>query len=141
MTQKQPVKRKNSKKMTVSEVLRQAKIDILRKNVLDAQSSLEQLEKEKQGLLSSDISGAKVCHKVFGDGEILSRENMSVCAKFKAGEKRFVIPNAFTDGFLTTNDKNLSSLLLQYNNVCGRIDQLQKDVSSNLVSIGLLEKK
>lgn len=141
MTQKQSIKQKNSKKMTVSEVLRQAKIDILRKNVVDAQSLLEQLEKQKQDLLCTDLSGAKVCHKVFGYGEILSRENMSVCAKFKAGEKRFVVPNAFTDGFLTTQDENLSSLLLQYNNVCDRIDQLQKDVSSNLVSIGLLEKK
>lgn len=134
------LKPRSTKKKTVSEVLREAKIQILKENVAFAKTNLLKLEEQKQSILSFNLSGVKVCHKVFGDGEILSRDNTSISALFKAGQKRFVVPNAFTDGFLTTTDKKLSDLLSQYTDLCAQIDKLNQEISSHLVTISLLEK-
>ena len=134
------LKPRNTKKKTVSEVLREAKIQILKENVAFAKNNLLELEEQKQSILCFNLSGIKVCHKVFGNGEILTQDQTSFSALFNAGQKRFVIPNAFTDGFLTTTDKKLSDVLSQYAEICSQIDKLKQDISSHQVTISLLEK-
>ena len=52
--------------------------------------------------MSSVKLGSDVVHKVFGEGKIilLDTNNMQIRVQFKKGEKVFLLPNAFTGGFL-----------------------------------------
>lgn len=53
--------------------------------------------------LSGAVIGATVMHKKFGEGKIANIDNARKYVKisFSAGEKMFVFPNCFEDGFLT----------------------------------------
>lgn len=54
--------------------------------------------------LSGVIKGTKVYHKSFGEGIItnLDKAQKHIRVKFVAGEKTFIFPNAFKNGFLIT---------------------------------------
>ena len=51
-----------------------------------------------------DILGAPVCHKQFGNGEIVGQDTRTVTVRFSSCEKTFLFPSSF-DGFLTLADK------------------------------------
>ena len=53
--------------------------------------------------LSKAIIGAVVNHKKFGDGKIINIDKLNkyITVKFDAGEKKFMFPGGFTQGFLT----------------------------------------
>lgn len=52
--------------------------------------------------LSTAVSGAKVIHKIFGEGEILNTDKKQkyVYVKFAAGQKSFIFPDSFYNGYL-----------------------------------------
>lgn len=54
--------------------------------------------------LSGVIKGTKVYHKSSGEGIItnLDKAQKHIRVKFVAGEKTFIFPNAFKNGFLIT---------------------------------------
>ncbi len=55
------------------------------------------------------IIGKKVKHKTFGEGEIVSSDSRSITVKFaddkKNKNRKFVVPNAFNEGYLEFLDK------------------------------------
>ena len=55
-----------------------------------------------QKLLPKVKSGAKVMHKVFGEGIIigLKDRNSKIVVRFSSGEKVFIFPDSFIKGFL-----------------------------------------
>ncbi len=70
----------------------------------DAQKRREDIELEKT--LSKVKVGASVTHAKFGDGVItkITADNKYLRVKFTVGEKNFVFPMAFTQGFLKIKD-------------------------------------
>lgn len=52
--------------------------------------------------LSTAVRGAKVIHKIFGEGEILNTDKKQkyVYVKFAAGQKSFIFPDSFYNGYL-----------------------------------------
>ena len=67
-------------------------------------SEQPKVEKAKEPEPEIDLSavkvGATVKHKRFGNGTITKLNNKYVDVKFEAGQKTFVFPNAFLQGFL-----------------------------------------
>lgn len=49
--------------------------------------------------------GAKVTHKTFGTGEVtwIDKAGKHIRVEFSAGEKTFIFPDAFKQGFLKPN--------------------------------------
>ncbi len=70
----------------------------------NAQKQREEIELEKT--LSKVKAGASVTHAKFGDGVItkITADNKYLRVKFTVGEKNFVFPMAFTQGFLKIKD-------------------------------------
>lgn len=52
--------------------------------------------------LSTAVRGAKAIHKIFGEGEILNTDKKQkyVYVKFAAGQKSFIFPDSFYNGYL-----------------------------------------
>lgn len=50
--------------------------------------------------LSSVKVGATVKHKIFGEGVIAKLNDKHIYVEFKAGQKNFIFPDAFKQGFL-----------------------------------------
>ncbi len=65
-------------------------------------SNKKEVEEKTEVDLSKIVLGAKVKHKKFGVGEIFNIDKpfKYLRVRFKQGEKTFVIPNAFIDGYL-----------------------------------------
>ena len=56
------------------------------------------------GVLDADVGvGTVVKHKMFGDGTVIKMYDKKkyINVKFQKGEKRFIFPDAFVNGFLT----------------------------------------
>jgi len=53
--------------------------------------------------LTKIVLGASVCHKKFGDGEIIEKHDNKVIVRFHDGEKMFITPSAFEMGLLEIN--------------------------------------
>ena len=62
------------------------------------------VEKAKEPELEMDLSsvkvGATVKHKIFGEGVIAKLNDKHIYVEFKAGQKNFIFPDAFKQGFL-----------------------------------------
>lgn len=67
-------------------------------------TELPKVEKPKVPELEIDLStvkiGATVKHKVFGEGVITKLNDKHIYVEFKAGQKNFIFPDAFKQGFL-----------------------------------------
>ena len=62
----------------------------------------QQKQEEVQLDLSAVKEGAIVTHKTFGEGTVtmLDKAQKHICVRFKVGEKMFIFPDAFKNGFL-----------------------------------------
>ena len=80
-------------------------------NTKDDTTVKETVEVEKQeepqidweNILADVGVGTTVKHKLFGEGTIskMDKAKKYIHVKFKKGEKQFIFPNAFIDGFLS----------------------------------------
>ena len=62
------------------------------------------MQKTKQEIMIPDIKvGNTVRHKTFGEGTVafMDKAQKKIRVRFKIGEKTFVFPDAFINGFLT----------------------------------------
>ncbi len=57
-------------------------------------------EKEHEMDLSSVKIGTTVKHKIFGEGVVAKLNDRHIYVEFKAGQKNFIFPDAFKQGFL-----------------------------------------
>lgn len=75
--------------------------------IKDPDESLDYSVKEQKSAIEMDLSdikvGSKVVHKSFGEGKIvwMDKAGKHIRVKFSVGEKNFVFPQAFIQGFLS----------------------------------------
>lgn len=68
----------------------------------DVQSKIKDEKPELD--LSGIAIGTAVYHKTFGSGTVTSLDNKHIRIKFVIGEKKFIFPDAFKNGFLRTKE-------------------------------------
>lgn len=66
---------------------------------------------------------------------------LSITVRFDAGSKRFVMPTAFLDGFLKTDDTAMNERLSEYLSMQQKIREAQEDISASHHSISALETR
>ena len=85
--------------------------------------------------------GVPVLHKTFGAGTVIEQEHTTITVKFQFGNKRFIMPSAFTDGFLKTADTEINRRLSQYQDMGKQIRLAKNNISAANRSMQVLEKK
>ena len=72
---------------------------------------------------------------------LIEQNNSTVTVKFGAESKRFIMPSAFIDGFLKTDNEELNNSISRYRDMCMQIKLAKDDISEVNRSIQSLEKK
>jgi hypothetical protein len=72
-------------------------------------ASLTELDSEKGGLEDVSVKGMKVTHKAFGPGTIMEQDGSYIVVQFETGDKRFALPEAFSEGYLVSEDPEITA--------------------------------
>lgn len=124
-----------------SELLLENKIQKCQQRISEGQQTIEAIRSQQNGMCASDIIGISVEHKLFGTGIITEQNAASITVSFASGSKRFVMPSAFLDGFLKTEDTPLNERLLEYLSMQQKIQDVMDDISASNRAIFALEAK
>lgn len=71
-------------------------------HAIDAE--IESVHSHLEALESMPLLGVMVEHRKYGQGKVISQEDDIITVRFDTGERKFALPCAFTDCFLTTPD-------------------------------------
>ena len=99
------------------------------------------MEKERSAITETTVIGLAVSHKIFGNGTVIDQVHSSITVKFDFGDKRFVMPAAFVDGFLKTERAEINEKFNQYRKLSEKIMRAKEDMGAAARSIQILEKK
>lgn len=129
------------KKKSPAEILKERKIASYQERIDHDKETIVKLEEDRNVIASVDVVGLPVSHKTFGNGIITDQTHFSITVKFDFGDKRFIMPSAFVDGFLTTDNIEIIEMFNQYREMGEQIKQAKEDISTAARSIQILEKK
>lgn len=125
-----------------SKLLLEQKIQECQQRISEGQQTIEVLRSQQNDMCASDIINISVEHKLFGTGIIAEQNATSITVSFDSGIKRFVMPSAFLDGFLKTEDASINERLSEYLSMQQKIQEAKDDISaSNRVIFALETKK
>ena len=136
----EPKKTSRTKKKTPLEVIRESKIRQFLERVASTEKEIEELETKRKALTLTNYVGLEVTHKNFGDGIVITQNGLYITVRFGSVEKRFLQPNAFIDGFLTTETTTIKENVELYQHIGDKIKAVKKEIESALKSIRILQK-
>ena len=87
-----------AKNKSTSEQLRERKILLFQERIAHYEKTIAELEQSRDALAATDVTGLTVSHKTFGKGTVTEQSSMTITVRFDFGEKRFIMPSAFTEG-------------------------------------------
>lgn len=124
-----------------SGLLLEQKIQECQQRINEGQQIIEALRSQQNGMCASDIIGISVEHKLFGTGIITEQNATSITVNFTSGSKRFVMPSAFLNGFLNTEDASINERLSEYQRMQQKIQEAKDDILASNRAIFALETK
>ena len=124
-----------------SELLLEKKIQECQQRISESQQTIEVLRSQQDGMCASDIIDISVEHKLFGTGIITEQNATSITVSLTSGSKRFVMPSAFLDGFLKTEDASINEHLSEYLSMQQKIQEAKDAISASNRAIFALETK
>lgn len=129
------------KKKSPSEQIRERKILSLREQIAHDEKTITELEESRDALASMDVTGVTVSHKTFGKGMVTGQDNMTITVRFVFGEKRFIMPSAFLNGFLSTENTQIREKLAQYQVIVGEIKRTREEIYAVSRAVQKLQKQ
>ena len=129
------------KKKSPAEILKERKIASYQERIDHDKETIAKMENERNTIASVDVVGLPVSHKTFGNGTITDQTHFSITVKFDFGNKRFIMPSAFIDGFLTTDNIGIIEKFNHYRELGEQTKQAKEDMSAAVRSIQILEKR
>ena len=120
---------------------KEKKITVLQEQIAHNKERIKALEETLITIAPTDIIGLSVSHKAFGVGTVIEQTASSMTVNFNIGIKRFSVPSAFIDGFLSTDDPEINEKISMHQKIAKEISLVQQDISIANRSIVLLEKK
>lgn len=135
------VKGSQPKGKTAAEKIRDRKIEEFRLKISQDEEIIAEMEKFSGELADADINGMTVAHRSFGIGTVTKREGSAITVCFGEESRRFVMPSAFVDGFLKTDDENFNSIIGRYKDMCRKNDAAKREISEMSRSIEILNRK
>lgn len=141
MATKTTSKTAQAQKKTAAAILRDRKIEAYREKIQQDQASISTLEADRNALLSANLVGAAVNHFTFGSGTVVAQESNNITVEFSFGNKKFITPSAFIDGFLSTADTKINNIFEQYQSIGEQIKVLKDSICLANRSISILQSK
>lgn len=141
MATKIPGKAAPQKKKSASLLLYEKKIEACRERIRRDEETIASMEHGRGVLMEAGLVGLAVTHRAFGAGTVIGKESAAITVKFDSGEKRFMLPSAFTDGFLTTADDGVNLEIARYQDMGEQIRAARDDIRAARRSIRILESK
>ena len=141
MAAKTTGKAAQTQKKTATAILRERKIEAYREKIHQDQESIAALEANRHSLLNAELVGTTVNHFTFGSGTVIAQEPSNITVEFSFGNKKFIVPSAFVDGFLPTSDTEINNRFEQYQSIGEQIKTLKDDICLTNRSIAILESK
>ena len=119
------------KSRSKTEQLREKKIQECRQRICEDRQTIEEIHSNRDRMCVTDVIGIPVRHKLFGTGTITGQNTTSITVRFDSGSKRFVMPSAFLDGFLKTEDAAMNERLSEYICMQQKIREAKDDISAS----------
>lgn len=141
MATKQSTKTTSAKKRSPAEILKERKLAACRELIRQQEEALAALEEKRKALEELCLVGLPVSHKVFGPGQITGQVGTCITVQFEQGQKGFIMPGAFFDGFLSTDDARLGNNLAAGQELTESIRHAKDQLSNTHRTLKLLEKK
>ena len=129
------------KKLSPAQLLKEQKIAAYQERIAQDEEAIAKMEEEQIAAVETDVIGLAVSHKIFGHGTVIAQAHSSVTVKFAFGDKRFIMPSAFVDGFLETECAESNEKFNLYRNLGEQIMTAREDMGAAARSIQILEKK
>lgn len=92
------------------------------------ETELKMAKAEREGLLFPDLQGKTARHKKFGQGEIVEQSEQYLKVKFGVGTKKFLLPGAIVQGFLTIDDESMAATLQHMDELDKKIDRVSLEI-------------
>lgn len=141
MEAKQSTKTAQKKKRSPAELMKLRKLASYQEKIKHNEEIIREMERDCSVLEKTCIEGLSVSHKSFGNGTIIEKEDSIITVNFDFGSKRFVMPSAFIDGFLTTDNKEIGGKLSRYKEMEEQIKEAKREIKEVHKSIQLMTKK
>ena len=104
------------------------RIESLQNELQVCEEQLASLKSEKDTLKSYEIVGMLVTHKSFGDGLAVESDGVHVTVEFDVGEKPFLLPQAFENGFLTSEYPDFLESINKNKEIDGEIEAVSRAI-------------
>lgn len=130
-----------TKPKTAAEKLRENKIEEYRRKILHDEETIAQMEACSSELADADITGLNVAHRTFGSGTVTERDGSAITVRFGTESRRFIMPSAFVDGFLRTEDESFNGIIGRYKDMRQKTAAAKREISEMNRSIEALERK
>lgn len=99
---------------------------------------LETIVKQRAEYDYFSTKGLQVRHKTFGEGFVSQHNTHNIIVAFKETEKKFSMPQGFTNGFLSTDSSEVISILLQIAEIDQRIKEYEEKIRALEFKLSLL---
>ena len=130
-----------SKKSSPAQLLKEQRIAAYQERIAQDEEAIAKMEEEQIAAVETDVIGLAVSHKIFGHGTVIAQAHSSITVRFAFGDKRFIMPSAFVDGFLETECAEINEKFNLYRNLGEQIMTAREDMGAAARSIQILEKK
>ena len=104
----------------------------LQQQLEDLQEQLRRTEEDLGTMAYPSLEGMKVQHKMFKEGTVTAQEGKYITIAFGAGEKRFVLPDVVTGGYIQVDSEEILE-------ACRKMAEEKNDRERLQREIGLLK--
>lgn len=122
-------KKTQHKGKTAAEKLRESRIEELRRKIALDEETIAEMDACIIELSEADINGLNVMHRIFGTGTVTERSGSAITVRFGTEKRRFIMPSAFVDGFLRTDDESFNGIIGRYKDMCKRTSAAKREIS------------
>ncbi|MDO4622751.1 MAG: hypothetical protein Q4B22_07340 [Eubacteriales bacterium] len=128
--------RKKSRKSAASETDAEQQARSLKEEAEQLAAEIEKAMQERNALTYPELLHTEVIHAKFGTGVIVEQQDKYLKAEFPGvGVKKFVLPNAFTGGFLKSTSGDYAAYCSKMTELDDRIRKMQLQL--NLLKMNL----
>lgn len=120
--------RKSSRKTTAEDNERAMEAARLQEQMAALQEELGATEASLKVLTYPALEGQTVRHRLFKEGTVTAQDGKYITISFAAGQKRFVLPDAVTGGFITIASEEAQSLCQKMAEAKQKRESLQREI-------------
>ncbi len=126
-------KRRKKSAATAESEEKEKEQEKLRRDIRNGRARLKTAQNRRDEMTAPSLVGSTAAHKKYGEGKVTAQEGSHLTVAFdQAGEKKFVLPDAVTRGFLKFDDEKIAD-------TCRKIQELNEEIRKEELEVRALE--